>query len=389
MINSILDTDLYKFTTSYAYMKLFPYAEGIFTFIDREGVSYTPVFLEELKQELYKLKGLKLTDVEKRYMTNNVRFIPPYYWEWLSTFRFNPDNISVYIHPRTGELCMDVQCRLYEVTLYEVPLLALISEMRSKYLNHSVDLKSVERKTLEKIQISNQEQMLFSEFGTRRRHSSNVQDLVCYLLSEKATYCTGTSNCHYALKYGMKMMGTHPHEWFMFHGAIYGPKQANYLALENWSSIYDGDLGIALTDTYGSDIFFSNFSKKLAKLFDGVRWDSGDAYAFIQKTIKRYNEHGINPLTKTIVFSDALDFVTAPQINRYCKGLVNASFGIGTNLTNDTGYKPANMVMKLTKVRLTPKHDWQNCVKLSDVEGKHTGDPETIKHYLYEINALD
>lgn len=160
-------------------------------------------------------------------------------------------------------------------------------------------------KLSEKIELSNQHQLRFSEFGTRRRFSIDVQETVIKKLNETAQYCTGTSNCNFAMKYGMKMMGTHPHEWFMFHGAQFGYKHANYMALENWVNVYDGDLGIALSDTYTSGIFLSNLSRKQAKLFDGVRCDSGNEFEFIDKLVARYKELGIDATTKTIVFSNA------------------------------------------------------------------------------------
>ena len=183
----------------------------------------------------------------------------------------------------------------------------------------------------------------------------------------------------------MKPMGTHPHEWFMFHGAMYGYKQANYMALENWVNVYDGDLGIALTDTYTSDVFIKNFSRKQAKLFDGVRQDSGDEYEFVNKMIARYKELGIDPSTKTIIFSNALDFEKAEDIALYCMTRIKASFGIGTNLTNDTEHKPSNIVMKLTSCQMNANQPVYDCVKLSDDLGKHTGSEKEVEICLKEL----
>ena len=204
-------------------------------------------------------------------------------------------------------------------------------------------------------------------------------------LKEAAEYCTGTSNCHFAMKYGMKPMGTHPHEWFMFHGAQFGYKHANYMALENWVNVYDGDLGIALSDTYTSGIFLSNLSRKQAKLFDGVRCDSGDEFDFTDKLVARYRELGIDPTTKTIVFSNALDFGKALDIQEHCRGKIRSSFGIGTNLTNDTGFKPSNIVMKLTQCKMNVNQEWRECVKLSDDAGKHIGSEAEVRACLYDL----
>lgn len=384
IVKTLLDTDLYKFTTSYAYIKLFPYAMGTFTFNDRNETEYTESFLEALKEEISHLSQLRLKDKELEYMTRNCRFLPRVYWEWLSSFRFDPDKIDIHLD-EAHHLHLEVTDFLYKVTLYEVPLLAIVSEIKNRFSGNIADTDGILRKLAEKVELSNRHHLLFSEFGTRRRFSIDVQETVIQNLKETAQYCTGTSNCHFAMKYGMKMMGTHPHEWFMFHGAQFGYKHANYMALENWVNVYDGDLGIALSDTYTSGIFLTNLSRKQAKLFDGIRCDSGNEFDFIDKLTARYRELGIDTTTKTIVFSNALDFTKALEIQEYCQGKIRCSFGIGTNLTNDTGFVPSNIVMKLTRCKMNVNQEWRECVKLSDDEGKHTGSPEEVQACLYEL----
>ena len=384
VIKTILDTDLYKFTTSYAYIKLFPYAMGTFTFIDRDDTEYTEGFLEALKSEIHNLSMVQLTSEELEYMASHCRFLPRVYWEWLSSFRFDPDKIEVGLDEHR-HLQMRVTDYLYKVTLYEVPLLAIVSEIRNQFLNRIPDKETLLLRLADKVKLSNDHQMPFSEFGTRRRFSFDVQKLVVAYLKENARYCTGTSTCYLAMKYDMRPMGTHPHEWFMFHGAQFGYKHANYMALENWVNVYDGDLGTALSDTYTSDSFLSNFSRKQAKLFDGVRCDSGDEIEFIDRLIDRYKELGIDPTTKTIIFSNALDFGKALQIFEYCKGKIRCSFGIGTNLTNDTGFPPANIVMKLSRCKMNVNQEWRECVKLSDDMGKHVGSTTEVGACLHEL----
>ena len=269
-----------------------------------------------------------------------------------------------------------------------MPLLAIVSEIKNQFLNRIPDKQTILDKLADKVNLSNAHQMPFSEFGTRRRFSFDVQKLVVEYLKEHAQYCTGTSNCHLAMKYDMRPMGTHPHEWFMFHGAQFGYKHANYMALENWVNVYDGDLGTALSDTYTSDSFLSNFSRKQAKLFDGVRCDSGDEYEFIERLIARYKELGIDPTTKTIIFSNALDFEKALKIYQYCQGKIRCSFGIGTNLTNDTGYQPSNIVMKLSRCKMSQSQEWRECVKLSDDMGKHMGSMTEVEACLHELRLL-
>ena len=236
IVKTLLDTDLYKFTTSYAYIKLFPYAMGTFSFNDRNETQYTEDFLKALKTEIKNLSQLRFTEEELEYMTKNCRFLPRVYWEWLSSFRFDPNKIDIHLD-EACHLHIEVTDLLYKVTLYEVPLLAIVSEIKNRFFGNVADMNEILCKLSEKIELSNQHQLRFSEFGTRRRFSIDVQETVIKKLNETAHYCTGTSNCNFAMKYGMKMMGTHPHEWFMFHGAQFGYKHANYMALENCVAI--------------------------------------------------------------------------------------------------------------------------------------------------------
>lgn len=384
MIHSILDTDLYKFTTSYAYIKLFPYAIGTFSFKDRDETVYNDRFMEQLHDAINQLAEVTLKEEELEYMTSHCRFLPQVYWEWLYSFRFRPDKVKIVLD-EDRHLNIEITDYLYKSTLYEVPLLSIVSEMRNLSLGHEADMTGTMERLAHKVELSNGHQLLFSEFGTRRRFSFEVQDKVLAYLKQHAKYCTGTSNCYFAMKHGMKPMGTHPHEWFMFHGAQFGYKHANYLALENWVNVYDGDLGTALSDTFTSDAFLNNLSRKQAKLFDGVRCDSGNEFVFTDKLIARYQELGIDPTTKTIIFSNALDFEKALDIQAYCQGRIRCSFGIGTNLTNDTGFKPSNIVMKLTRCKMNANQEWRECVKLSDDLGKHIGSEEEVKACLYDL----
>ena len=379
MVKSLLDTDVYKFTTSYAYMKNYPDAEGEFSFIDRNNTEFSIEEIDDLRSHIYRLGELSLTNFEMDWCIKNIPFIPRYYWEWLRGFHFDVKKINVNSDV-DGHLQITVYDKLYKVTLYEVPILAIVSEWMSKKYKDIANISNIENVLLEKIALAGVGQFKFSEFGTRRRFSYDVQDKVMSILALKGwNVCNGTSNVHFAMKYNMKVMGTHPHEWFMFHGAQFGYKHANYLAMEAWANTYQGDLGIALTDTYTSDVFFRNFSKVHAKLFDGVRQDSGDEYEFTDKAIARYNELGINPLAKTIIFSNALDFIKAGKIAEYCRGKIGCAFGIGTNLTNDLGVPHANIVMKLTKCKMNERQPEEYTIKLSDDLGKHLGPIEEVE----------
>ena len=373
MIISILDTDLYKFSTSYAYMKLYPEAEGTFAFCDRNKTMMTQELVEAIKIELVKICNLSLTLTEKQWCVKHIPYIPEVYWEWLKGFHFDQDKIIVWVD---NESCLRIEVtdKLYKVSLYEVPILAVVSEVYSKSQG-MINVSEAIDKLDKKINIANKYNLKFSEFGTRRRYSASLHELIVQRLKEKCPInCVGTSNVYFAMKYNMTPIGTFPHEWIMFHGACWGYQEANYLGMRDWVRTYDGNLGIFLMDTYTSKVGLKNMSLKFAKLFDGVRQDSGDEYKIGNEVIKRYKELGIDPTSKTIVFSNALDFEKYLDIHNYFNGRIRISAGIGTNITNDTGLKPANIVMKLSKCRINQNQEWRKCIKISDDLGKQLGD---------------
>jgi len=386
MILSILDTDLYKFSTSYAYMKLYPNAVGTFEFTDRDNTEYTDEFISDLTMEIIKLDHLSLSNQEFDWVKNKIRYIPTVYWEWLKSFKFDHNLVNITLD-KDKHLHIQVTDYLYKVTLYEVPILAIVSELRNKWLkNNLTSLDEVYNRIHNKIAIANENQLKFSEFGTRRRFSSNIHELIIKELHDKCPiYCVGTSNVYFACKYNMLPVGTFPHEWIMFHGAAFGYQEANLLGMRDWVRVYDGDLGIFLMDTYTSKVGLNSMSLKYAKLFDGVRQDSGDEYKIGNMVIEHYKQLNIDPTTKTIVFSNALDFDKYLDIANYFKGRIRVSAGIGTNLTNDCGFKPSNIVMKLAKISLHNNGDWRKCIKISDDFGKHMGDDQEFQIARYQL----
>lgn len=381
IIQSVLDTDLYKFTTSYAYSKLYPRAYGQFRFIDRGKTTYPQGFAEELKKEIQEMSKLSLTKDEASFLYRELPYLPPTYIDFVRGFRFDPEEVKVE-QDAEGHLSIIAEGLLYRVTLWETPILALVSELYYKMLGAQPDMEYTERTIISKARKLAEHGITFSIFGMRRRFSAAIEDRVTELLKEHAAgYLFGTSNVYYAYKHGLRVSGTHPHEWIQFHGAMFGYKMANYMAMEDWINVYDGDLGTVLTDTYTTDVFMRNFSKKHAMLFTSLRHDSGDPLQFTEKVIARYRELRVDPTIKYIIFSDGLDPERAIEIANYCKGRIGASFGIGTNFSNDVGngVRPMNIVMKLWKCKMTEKERWNPCVKLSDVDGKHTGEPEEIE----------
>ena len=386
IIRSILDTDLYKFTTSYAYSKLFPRAFGEFEFVDRNNLHFPAGFDKLVRRELESMADLFLTKEEEIFLKNKLPYLPPTYIDFLKGYRFDPAEVEVEM--TDGKLSIRSSGLLYRITFWETPILAIVSELYFREMGVTPDVEYMERRLIEKAILMREHGIVFSLFGMRRRFSFGVEDRITELLKlHSGSNFFGTSNVYLAYKHNLNPSGTHPHEWVQFHGSIYGYKMANYMAMENWINVYDGDLGTVLTDTFTTDVFLRNFSKKHAALFTSLRQDSGDPFAFTDKAIRRYEELRINPKLKYIVFSDSLDVEKALKIKNYCGDKIGASFGIGTNLTNDVGNEnvPLNIVMKLFRCKMTEKESWQHCIKLSDVDGKHTGSPDEIKLALQTL----
>lgn len=379
IIRSILDTDLYKFTTSYAYSKLFPRAFGEFEFVDRSNGDYPEGFDRLLKKELDQMAGLSLTAGEEEFIRKQMPYLPPTYIDFLKGFRFDPSELDIRMEE--SKLKIRASGLLYRVTLWETPILATVSELWFRESGQHPDVTYMEQAAIDKAIRMKEHGITCSLFGMRRRFSFDVEDRVTALLKQHAGKSLfGTSNVYMAYKHHLNVSGTHPHEWVQFHGSIYGYKMANYMSMEDWINVYDGDLGTVLTDTYTTDVFLRNFSKKHAALFTSLRHDSGDPFLFADKVIKRYEELRVNPKMKYLVFSDSLNVDKAIEIKEYCGDRIGVTFGIGTNLTNDVSaeIKSMNIVMKLFRCKMTAKGEWQECVKLSDVEGKHTGSEQEI-----------
>lgn len=381
LVNSILDTDLYLFSMSWAYIKLYPEAEGTLEFIDRGNTVYTSQFVDQLRMAIAELEMLRLSDSEKEAAFKKTgSWIPKVYWEWLQSFRF--DSSKIEINLIDGKLSISVTDHLYKAVLYEVHLLAIISELRHKMLDHSI-LEVDYLKNLEsKIKISNQNQLKFGDMGTRRRFSASLHESVIKILKDKATYFTGTSNVWLAIQYDLPVIGTMAHSWIQFHAAQFGYRNANYQMMEAWTQVYDGNLGCALTDTLTNDVFFDNFSRKHALLYRQIRHDSGDPHRYVMKAIARYKELGIDPTSKTIVFSNALTMPEFKDIAEYCRGRIGCVAGIGTNLTCDTkpfGFGASNIVMKMTQCRMNERKSWIPTIKISDDLGKAMGNPGELE----------
>ncbi len=375
IIQHFTDNDLYKFTTMNAVQKLYPNAWVKYRFINRAGTEFPEGFAEAMKEEVHSMAQLSLSKEEADFISARCYYFDPVFVDLLKGYRYDP--AEVHISQEGGNLQVEIESYWYRTVLWEVPLMALISELYFKLSGQKP--AEVEHQAAYKAQKLAEMQADFSDFGTRRRFSFRVHDQVVGTLKANAgQYLKGTSNLYLAIKYNLTPIGTHPHEWFMYHAAHFGYRVANLYGLEAWTNVYQGDLGIALTDTFTTENFFQSFNTKYAKLFDGIRWDSGDPLEFTEKALKFYQQKRINAKAKTIVFSDSLNLEKVAEIKKYVAGRIHDVYGIGTFFTNDVGVKPLNMVIKLVEIKTSPEMNAVNTIKLSDVAGKHTGPAEEI-----------
>lgn len=376
IIKYFTDNDLYKFSVMQGIQRLYPWAYVRYEFIDRGHTVFPEGFAEALKKEISLMADLKMTREEKEFITDRCYFFNPAFIDFLEGYRYDPT--EVLVAQEGGDLKVMIEGYWYRTVLWEVPLMAIISELYFKMTG--VEPQGLKERAIEKAFGLRHIEADFSDFGTRRRFSFDVQkEVVSYLKKHSSTYFKGTSNVYLAMKYNVTPIGTMPHEWFMFHGAIFGYRSANVKALEAWVEAYQGSLGITLTDTYTTEVFYKSFSLKQAKLFDGVRWDSGDPLDFTDRTIAFYKKNRIDPLSKTIVYSNALDMEQVRKIKQHVGGRIHDAYGIGTYFSNDVGATPLNMVIKLSAAKYDHTQPFRYAVKLSDDDTKHTGNADEIE----------
>jgi len=379
---SILDNDLYKFTQQQAVLELFPNVRVEYRFKNRGTQRFSPEFLTILNEHIQKMSELRLSKDEYSWIKREIPFFKPQYLEYLRNYRFKPQEVDISLD-EDNDLVLSINGPWASMILWEVPLMALISELYFSTIDTDWNYDDVQVLANEKAKRLFDAGCFFADYGTRRRRFLELQKWNNSIFSSYndlnysgsgTNYFVGTSNVMLAMRERVKPIGTMAHEWIQAMQAIEGIAHCNYHALQNWVRVYNSDLGIALTDTLGSDLFFDNFNKRLSKLYDGVRHDSGSPFEFTDKVIKHYQKMGIDPMSKVIIFSDGLDVDKAIAIKKYCVGKIKCSFGIGTHLTNDFENSPAlNMVIKLWSVNGFP------VVKLSDTEGKENGRKDAVE----------
>lgn len=385
MIQSLLDNDLYKFTMQQAVLKLYPQALAQYDFIERNEIRFPEGFDRRLRDQVDRMADLRLTREEKSYLSGACPYFTQDFLDFLESFVLNPEHVE--IKQQGSRLSVTVKGPWIDTIPWEVPLMAVISELYFKMTGAApVSRSDQEKRNREKARVLAREGIRFAEFGTRRRFSSTAHhNLIHDLTASPDNTFAGTSNVFLARTFGTPPVGTVAHEWFMFHGALYGYKNANEDAMDTWTKVYGQDLSIILTDTYTTGIFLPAFDRYRAGLFDGVRQDSGDPLRFTDRMIRHYEGLGIDPSTKQIVYSDGLDVARAVQIHTYCRGRIMDLYGIGTSLSNDVGVNPLNMVIKLTRCRADRESGWHPTVKLSDVTEKRSGHPDELKRCLKEL----
>lgn len=383
IIVSLLETDMYKFSMGQAIFHQFPAYMTTWSFKCRnKDVKFTPEMVEEIKEQIKAYCNLRFTEDELEYL-DNIKWIKGSYVNFLRIWKPRFEDFEITTDAECG-LAIETKGTWLNTSMYEIPTLAIVNEVyfRMAYDYDKLFESFKERldKKFEAVKTNKYHLGVFSEFGLRRRLSREAQELavakfatlklwdrIVYEGYECASTFVGTSNVYLAKKYNLTPVGTMAHEWIMCTGQgdhSHNPAYSNKFALEAWRKEYGVLNGIALTDTITTDCFLRDFDLENATLFSGVRHDSGDPIEWGEKMIEHYKNLGIYPTTKTLLFSDSLNFDKADQIYKYFKNKAKVAFGIGTYIANDTDVPALNIVMKTTRC------NGQDVAKLSDVEGK-------------------
>lgn len=391
IIQSLLDTDLYKFTMLQVVLHKFPQTHSVYHFRCRnldDTVYPLADILDDLNQQLDYLCELKFAEDELQYL-RKFRFIKSDFVDYLELFQLKRRFIHAGIDAE-GRLDIWVEGPMVQAMMFEIFVLAIVNELYFYRLRDDQVMLEGERRLKAKIELMQhyQQQLnpqdppfLVSDFGTRRRYSLEWQRHVVQSFHQAVpNVFRGTSNVYLAKSLNIVPIGTMAHEFLQaFQALDVRLRDFQKAALETWVQEYRGDLGIALTDVVGMDAFLRDFDLYFAKLFDGLRHDSGDPYEWGDKAYAHYKKLKIDTKTKMLTFSDGLNIETAWQLHQYFKDRFKVSFGIGTNLTNDMGQTPLNIVLKLVEC------NGQSVAKISDSPGKTMTDNDTFLAYLRQV----
>ena len=389
-ISSMLDNDFYKFPMFQAVLHNYPATMVRYEFKWRNWEQMQlrislEDFIGRLKKRLDQLCILKFTEEELSYLST-FTFFKPDFIEYLRLFQFNRAHIKCKVD--NNEIKVTIKGPWLNTILFEIPVLAIISQLYTengpsthpKWLPEGRERLSNKFEML-KVNLHKDQNFLFADFGTRRRADKDWhEEIIKYLLNNYSQYFIGTSNVYLAMKYGIKSIGTMAHEWIQAHQQL-GNRliDTQSIALQTWANEYRGELGIALSDTITFDAFLADFDRYFALLFDGCRHDSGNPVDWCKKLISHYEKLRIDPKTKIAVFSDGLTFESALELYNLFNEVIKTSFGIGTYLTNDIGFVPPQIVIKMVECNGAP------VAKISDSIGKEMCED---KEYLTEIKRM-
>ena len=403
IIKHLTDNDAYTFSCQYYVLQTYPRAEVEYTFFDRNRTVYPPGFDELLVEQLNYMPRVTISEEEIAFMHRRMYYLPEWYFTFLRGYRFNPGEVSVS-QDDEGHLDIKIRGKWYSTIMWEMPILSIISELMHM-LNGDIAGYNSERereRAAEKTRRILQNGIVLGDLGTRRRLSFEHQNMVIETMKQVSEQggCedesgafrpwtgrfTGTSNVYFAMKHNLIAIGTMSHQLIEFEENVSGIFECNFNVMRKFSNVYDGDNGIYLYDCFGDKVFFSNLSKRMAMMFSGLRVDSGNEEDQTEKIIAKYQSLGIDPATKQVVYSNGLNIDRAIEIHKYVAGRMNDSYGMGTFLTCDVeNCQPMNIVIKLTRMRITEKREWHDCVKLSCDSGKTLGNPEKCAYLLKQI----
>ena len=380
IVKSLLDTDLYKFNMNQTIFHKHTNLNGEYHFKCRnEGVVFTQEMLDEINAQIDYLCTLRFTDEELDYL-RSIRYIKSDYVEFLRLWHPLRNYVTTSLNA-DGELSIIVRGPLFSAMQFEIYLLEIVNEVyfRLKY-DYDELLASANERLEAKIKAFNEGKYTFkfAEFGCRRRLSAEFEGHAIKELAERTENLVGTSNVYFAKMYNLTPIGTYAHEFVqMYQGIDSIPlSYTNHFALEDWYDEFRGDNGTALSDTLTTDLFLLDFNRSMVNNYTGVRHDSGDPYEWGEKMIAHFKKYGVDPMTKTLLFSDGLNFDIAQEIADHFAGRAKTSFGIGTFVSNDTCVDPLNIVIKLQYVNGRP------VAKLSDSDGKSMCDDPQYLEYL-------
>ena len=387
IISSLLDTDLYKFTMMQVVLHHFPAAQAEYRFKCRTAnVDLTP-YIGEIRREIAELCRLRFTRRELDYL-RSWRFFKSDYVDLLALFQLDLRFIDVRALPGSdGEIDIAIKGPWLHTIMFEVPVLAIVSEIYNRSVHPKPDFAEGERRLARKIEQLNSvadPEFRIADYGTRRRFSRAWQEHVIVALRDGIRgKFVGTSNVELALEHNLTPLGTMAHEYLQACQAV-GPRlrDSQVAALESWAREYRGDLGIALSDVVGLDAFLRDFDMYFCKLFDGVRHDSGDPFDWGDRMLAHFQLRRVDPRSKVLVFSDGLDITKVMRLYDYFRGRCQVAFGVGTHLTNDLGPTPLNIVIKMVRCNGQP------VAKLSDSPGKSMCDDPGYLSYLRQVFEL-